>query len=82
MKINLDTKFNIGDTVYFPELGYDEWYPSDPATILDIMIHINNNTTTIKYYIIDKDGPRRVPIRSDWCFATCEECTKWCQENN
>lgn len=83
MKINLQTIFDVGDTVYFPELYSDYWYPSDPAIVTEVSINITSSAyTNIKYYVTDPIGARRLPVCESYCFATYEECAKWCHANS
>lgn len=80
MKFTIDTKFNIGDTVYAAD-HYNEFYAHhDPYIISDIIININNRDIRTMYCVEQGDRADRFP--ENWLFASYEECTKWCADNN
>ena len=80
MKLSIETKFNIGDTVYIAEC-YEDWFAyKKPCVISDISISANSKTTHILYEVQQDGLTDRVP--EDWVFGTYEECIKWCDEHN
>ena len=80
MKITLDTKFDIGDTVYAAD-HYDVFYANrKPYIISDIIININNRDIRTMYCVEQGNCTDRFP--EHWLFNTYEGCTKWCEEQN
>ena len=80
MKLSIETKFNIGDTIYIAEC-YEDWCTyKKPFIISDISIYANSHTTHILYEVQQDGLTDRVP--EDWVFGTYEECTKWCEKHN
>ena len=80
MKLSIETKFNIGDTVYIAEC-YEDWFAcKKPFIISDILISANSQTTHVLYEVQQDGLKSRVP--EDWVFGTYEECKKWCDEHN
>lgn len=80
MKLSIETKFNIGDTVYLAEC-FEDWFAYEkPYIISDISISANRQTTHILYKVQQDGFTDRVP--EDWVFGTYEECKKWCDEHN
>ena len=80
MKLSIETKFNIGDTVYIAEC-YEDWKKKKkPFIISDILISANSQTTHVLYEVQQDELKSRVP--EDWVFGTYEECIKWCDEHN
>lgn len=80
MKLSIETKFNIGDTVYIAEC-YEDWFAcKKPFIISDILISANSQTTHVLYEGQQDGLKSRVP--EDWVFGTYEECIKWCDEHN
>lgn len=80
MNINISTKFNIGDTVYIPEL-YEDFFPNPkPQTVHGISVDADSKGVKIRYYIGGECRINSMPER--WLFSSYEECTKWCEENN
>lgn len=80
MKIDIETKFNIGDMVYIADHYYDLYPQQEPFIITDILININGHSTLIRYDAECNNGSCRVP--EEWVFKTYAECTKWCEEHN
>ena len=82
MKINVDTKYNIGDTVYIAECYYSEFVPSAACVITKIHTACLgvNFPQEIVYEINNQGFPELVGEST--CFATYAECTKWCEEHN
>lgn len=80
MTLNIDTKFNIGDTVYSPECYEVYWANNRPYVITDIFIKIAHNRTSITYRII-QDQLTDV-VSENFLFSTYEECKQWCGEQN
>ena len=81
MKITLDTRFNIGDTIYAADHYHDGFYTSrQPYIITDIIININNRDIRTMYCTEQEGHTERFP--ESWVFDTYEECIKWCEEQN
>lgn len=80
MDFNITTKYDLGDSVYIAEL-YDEYMPSKELTVTTIEFSISTNKTKVVYYLNEGDGYKGY-YSEDALFATCEECTKWCEEHN
>ena len=74
MKLSIETKFNIWDTVYIAEC-YEDWFAyKKPCIISDILISANSQTTHVLYEVQQDEFKSRVP--EDWVFSTYEECIK------
>lgn len=85
MKLDITTKYNIGDTVWFTDYFYDTFYPIRyPGVIYEIDIEITKTQRLISYWIeVDYDGNKEFEKYAEVvCFASYEECTKWCDERN
>jgi hypothetical protein len=80
MKLTIDTKFDIGDIVYAADHYYDYCADHTPYIVSDIIINISNRGVHTMYCVEYEDRANRFP--EDWLFATYEECTKWCDEQN
>ena len=80
MKININTKYNIGDTVYVADHYYDFYPISTPGIIENILIDGDINKIRIDY-IIQQDI-FTVSVPEEWVFPSYAECTKWCEEHN
>ena len=80
MKVTIDTKFNVGDTVYIADHYYDFYASSEPCIIRDVLIDINSKRTHIAYEVEQKDFTYRVP--ETWTFASYDECAQWCDLKN
>ena len=79
MKIEVDTQFNIGDTVYIPETCMHWWVAnSEPLIITDVQITYTDRCAVVFYGLNNS----HVRVREDKCFITFEECRQWCQERN
>lgn len=80
MKLNLKTKFDIGDIVYAADHYYDFYATSKPYIISNILIYANGQDVRIMYWA-EQDGiADRFP--EDWLFATYDECKQWCEKQN
>lgn len=80
MQTTINTKYNIGDTVYTIGL-YHDYYPiSKPYTVKNILINGNVNNIHISYEIENDELIECVP--EGWLFSSCAECTKWCEKQN
>ena len=80
MKFTIETQFNIGDTVYAADHYYDYYASHTPYVISDIIINVSKRNIRIMYCVEQGERTERFP--EEWCFATYEECAKWCEENN
>ena len=80
MKIDVETKFNVGDVVYVAEHYYEFYANKRPHTIKNIFVKATPWHTRILYEVECEGVIEHI---SEVCvFATYEECTKWCKENN
>lgn len=78
MKLSIETKFNIGDTVYIAE-RFEDWFAyKKPYIIFDISISANSQIVRILYEVQQDRFTDSVP--EDLVFSTYEECVKWCDE--
>ena len=80
MDININTKFNVGDTVYIADHYYDFYPINEPGTIKNILIDGDINKIRIDYEIEQDIFVVRVP--EEWTFDSYAQCTKWCEEHN
>lgn len=80
MKITIETRFDIGDTVYAVDHYYDYYASHTPYVVSDIIININNKDIRTMYCVEQGEHIDRFP--EQWVFATYEECEKWCEEHN
>ena len=80
MKLSIETKFNIGDTVYIAEC-FEDWFTyKKPHIISDISISASSKAVHILYEVQQDGFTDSVP--EDFVFSTYEECAKWCNERN
>lgn len=80
MKITIETKFDIGDTVYIAD-SYDEFYPhKQPYVVMDVLTNTNHGKTHIRYQV-EIDGMIDF-FPEEWVFLSYEECAQWCKEHN
>ena len=80
MKIEVETKFNVGDFVYIPELYRHEWFAlKRPFEIYKTIINTYGNNVYIYYELLDET---LIEYKEDFIFAYYEECEKWCREQN
>lgn len=80
MKLSIETKFNIGDTVYIAE-RFEDWFAyKKPHIISDISISASSKAVHILYEVQQDGFTDSVP--EDLVFSTYEECAKWCNERN
>ena len=83
--ITIDAKYNIGDEMWFADYIYDEFCPvKRPAKIIEICIEITEKKTTVCYWATINYGDyvNCEKYAEDVCFASYEECVKWCKEQN
>ena len=81
MKLEIETKFNIGDTVYAPECYEIYWANPVPYVVTDILVQVTRTNSIVVKYRLMQDELRDV-IAERFLFSTYEECTKWCKEQN
>lgn len=82
MRINIETKFNIGDTVYVTDYYNDTYHASKRRCIINyIDVHVVPNLVVI-YSVTYKDWGTTSEYVEHMLFATYEECQKWCDERN
>ena len=80
MKYTLETKFDIGDTVYIADHYYDYYASHTPYVVTGITVKINHNGTYIAYYVEHGENTDYLP--ETFIFSTYDECVKWCDEHN
>jgi hypothetical protein len=80
MTVTVETKFNVGDTVYIADNYYDFYANQTPCIVKDVLIDVNRRRTCISYEVEQEDFTYMVP--ESWMFATYEECEKWCEKQN
>ena len=80
MEALIETKFNIGDTVYIADHYYDFYANSEPCLITDVLIDINSRRTRISYEV--KQGDFTHLITEALVFDSYDECAKWCEARN
>ena len=84
-KINIKTKYNIEDKVWFADYFYDTFYPCKySGEIFEISIEITKTHQHICYWMIVDYGDciRHEKHYENECFNSYEECTKWCNKRN
>jgi hypothetical protein len=84
-QVIIDPKYKIGDTVWFADYFYDTFYPCKySAEIFEIEVSITKTQQVIYYWLsIDYNGNiTSEKYSEEACFASYEECTKWCDEHN
>ena len=72
MKVDVTTKFNLGDTVYYKDYYYDICAIQGPCIISEIHVIMQNNKSLIMYTIKDKNIDVSYP--EHLLFHTYEEC--------
>ena len=80
MKTIIETKFNVGDTVYIADHYYDFYANMAPYIVKAILIDVNSRRTHISYEVEQGDTTYRIP--ECWTFTTYEECAEWCDKEN
>lgn len=80
MHFDIITKYDLGDNVYIAEF-YDEYMPSEKLTVTTIEFSVSADKTKVVYYLNDGDDYKGY-YSEEALFATCEECTEWCEEHN
>ena len=83
MRIEVDTKFNIGDMVYTVEPNVC-WIPiPTPSRVTGVSVNYNlmddNSIECIVCYTLSDE---LFEVNGDMCFTTFEECKQWCTEEN
>ena len=83
MNININTKYNIGDTVYVAWCYNGEFVPEiQPYVINTVYTYTKNENIKISYGIVDNNDGLEMEIPEDACFRSYAKCTKWCEEHN
>ena len=80
MDFSIITKYDIGDTVYIAEF-YEGYMPSRELTVVSIDISVSTSKTKVIYNLNDGENYKGYYLE-EALFATCEECTKWCEERD
>lgn len=76
----VETKFNIGDSVYVAEPYEAYWANKEPYVVVNVVIRVSADHTIIIYYI--KQGQSITSALERNLFSTYVECAKWCEEHN
>lgn len=81
MKIEIETRFNIGDLVYLPGFDGEEFRPrKNPFEVQSFWLYCDPNThKIIVSYDLDDD---LLGYSESACFASYEECEQWCEKQN
>lgn len=81
MKIEIETRFNIGDLVYLPGFDGEEFRPrKKPFEVQSFWTCYDSHSKKITIsYDLDDDWSG---CSESVCFASYEECEKWCREQN
>ena len=81
MKIEIETRFNIGDLVYVHGFDGEIFRPREkPLEVQSFRLDYNSNThKIIVYYNLDDDW---LGYSESACFASYEECEQWCDKQN
>ena len=80
MKITINTRYNVGDTVYIID-NCEEFYAHRlPYIITDVFINASSRKINVLYDVKQDNFTYRLP--ENWIFRTYEECKKWCDEHN
>lgn len=80
MNININTKFNVGDTVYKPVFYNDEWFPEDKQYIV-CRIHIQiKDKPRVSYELSDDFG--LYPYAENMLFKSYKDCKQFVNDCN
>ena len=81
MKIETETRFNIGDLVYLPGFDGEEFRPrKKPFEVQSFWLYYDPNTQkVIVSYDLNDD---LLGYSESACFASYEECEQWCRDRN
>lgn len=81
MKIEVETRFNIGDLVYLPGFDGEEFRPrKKPFEVQSFWLYYDPNTQkVIVSYDLNDD---LLGYSESACFASYEECEQWCEKRN
>lgn len=85
MKTAIETKFNIGDAVWFADYYYDTFYPCKyHGEIYEVNIEITKTQMLISYWMtVNYKNSREYEKYSECaCFRSYEECAEWCDKRN
>ena len=78
--MKIETKYNIGDTVYIPEYN-EEYFPSKPLQIDSILMKASTSNYIVKY-ILNGNGYDIEVNQEQNIFKTYNECDEWCNKHN
>lgn len=81
MKLSVETKFNIGDTVYSPECYETYFANKKPYVVTDIFIKVTRANEIVITYRLLQDELTDV-TSEHFLFATYDECKQWCHKQN
>lgn len=80
MKYTIETRFDVGDTVYIADLYYDYYASHTPYVVTGITANVRHNDISVAYYVESEGHTDHLP--EAFLFNTYEECAKWCKEHN
>lgn len=80
MDIEVSTKFNIGDSVYFPEFLYGEYYSSMQYIVRGVRLIFDADKMMIEYTV--QCGDSTYDLIESMCFRSYDECKEWCTNRN
>lgn len=76
----INTKHNIGDTVYVAQNYHELYACPQPHTVTDVLISGNTRHIGIRYETICNGNIET--FHENWVFSTYEDCVKWCEKYN
>jgi hypothetical protein len=83
MKIEVDTKFNIGDIVYVPEPHMIWLGTGEPSKVIGVRVECSfDNNGILNTKILYELSNGLFYCNETICFSTSEECQRWCRERN
>ena len=81
MQIIINTKYNVGDTVYIADYFHGEYLVCPKTyTVEAFHIFVEEGKQELKYTLHGDYG--YTMLKEDNCFGSCAECTKWCEKQN
>lgn len=83
MKIEVETKFNIGDSVYVPEPCMSWLATNEPSKITGVQVRYRlKSDGEIVMEVFYELSNETFPCNEAICFATYEESQQWCNKRN
>lgn len=83
MKIEVETKFNIGDVVYVPESHLSWLGTGEPSKVTGVRVEYRlDSSGVINPVILYELSNELFHYNETICFSTFEESQQWCREQN